>query len=1384
MLVVSKEIYVSRYHGNNQPSCGETMKTACKFIALGIAHAQWNDTIYIDGTETSRDPYPCLPTTSQPDGIYVNKSLSLRRFSKVKVFIRCSSLRRITLDGRNTSDKVIIYLDGLAFIDSSIAARMSSLYVENCNFIGAKSLSNASAVVDFKTFYGNHSLLIAKSVFSNNSLPCVRVVGNYLRLEVFDTVFSENNASWEGKVKMVDVAVFMVSVSCIIRCATSMAFYNVSFIRNFAPNGGCLQVKNVGNMSGRVRYFRETKYLGHISQAHSGDHNSFHSTWGYVSVSVAKGRFLHNVGGAVFVGGKLGLVNISAVHCDFTNNSSPLSGGAMLVESSRKFYLQIKECKFVGNSAKNDGSAIYILAVDFKAAKGFILVENVLFQKNVLRKPNFIEDSPLGGTLTVSVETANLQINLVNASFLHNKVDMGSSTLYLDASYSDVTIVDCNFHGNSQDKRSHYIWTTLLIFSVHLKFTLIRSNFSENIGRPTTAYNDTLAGNPVNFFASAAYKANITITDLLYTNNSGGGMLFKLDSDEASNSTFSLAQSIFESNQYFSMDIRASTGAQLVIRHVVFSANEFESSVLRSLALVFFYIEKEGNKVKMEEATFKHNFIQGRILHFRLSPDEKDPLACKIPRWIYKNYIQLVNVGFDKNSADTSVLHLENGYNNLRNVRFVDNLATYTLFGSEGSTSLDLVDTSFDQTKTWQNGVTIHGEVMIPSFTGFIYWASSGPINLLNTTLSVESSQDIDAYVMVVGASKAKMDDTSVIQCPVGTLKKEVNLDHSRIVSNKACPDGFFNTKSESFIFSCKRCFPGFYSVEPFAKKCRPCPFGGNCTADIAAKPAFWGFPLLSDHGTVGFKECPMGYCCPYRNISCPYDNQNYLSSGCSGNRTGFLCGQCKSDYTETLFSSRCQTNDECADYWFWLVVFFYSLTFAFLLVWKYPVICLIQRLLPWKRTTQASSTSPSSSNGGGYIKVVFYFYQVANLVFMSEAFKIHLEDNYLLTPIIGWFDFKAISSSNALICPIRGLTVTLKIFLEASQVLVVLFCVLIIFLFHGALRKINKQSPSFPPSGQYLSATTECLLLGYSALARGALKTLNCVEIQSTLRFFYDGNVQCWCWWQKLCGLFLTVFIIPFVLVLYLGSHLLNNKSISSGQFVCGCTFPLPFAVMWVVKYRRICKDSGAIVIRSEETSSLLRVSGSLNSAEKSSSFDESLNQCQAKSCSMVEDVLYGPFRKSYDDRGAGAVYWESVLIARRLVMICLHTFIVFPFIRIVCLSITCAAILAYHIWKKPFQDSRVNHAETASLAALLLLAIINMADLALGINGEGLSAQEQICMTVLHIVEIIILGTVPLALALMIVVSVLWRLFKFILKSLVGCHKSIAEYIRNRKE
>ena len=124
--------------------------------------------------------------------------------------------------------------------------------------------------------------------------------------------------------------------------------------------------------------------------------------------------------------------------------------------------------------------------------------------------------------------------------------------------------------------------------------------------------------------------------------------------------------------------------------------------------------------------------------------------------------------------------------------------------------------------------------------------------------------------------------------------------------------------------------------------------------------------------------------------------------------------------------------------------------------------------------------------------------------------------------------------------------------------------------------------------------------------------------------------------------------------------------------------------------------------------------------------------------------------------------MYWESVLVGRRLLLISLHTFIVFPFIRMVCLSIACALILTHHIWKKPFKDVRVNHGETASLTALLVLAVVNMAEFAFAINGGILSKQERACLMVLHVAEVIILGTVPFLCVLTFFIAVLWQLIK----------------------
>ena len=115
------------------------------------------------------------------------------------------------------------------------------------------------------------------------------------------------------------------------------------------------------------------------------------------------------------------------------------------------------------------------------------------------------------------------------------------------------------------------------------------------------------------------------------------------------------------------------------------------------------------------------------------------------------------------------------------------------------------------------------------------------------------------------------------------------------------------------------------------------------------------------------------------------------------------------------------------------------------------------------------------------------------------------------------------------------------------------------------------ERSPSFPSADRYLAATVDCLLLGYSTLASTTLKTLNCVPIQTSSRFFYDGNIPCWQWWQKLCGAVLCVFIVPFVFVQYRGSKLLYRKEISAKRFLYACLIPLPFAFRWMLSCKKL---------------------------------------------------------------------------------------------------------------------------------------------------------------------------------------------------------------------
>ena len=1370
-MVDSKEIYVSRYHGNDSPSCGKTIHMACKTIALAITQAHWNDTIYIDGTETSRDPYPCSSVTSYPGELYVNRSLTLERFGKDEVFLKCSSQKQMTFDGRYVTDKVIIRFKGLTFIHSHVTVQKCSLYMESCVFKDAVSFTNATAIINVESFEERFSLAIIKSTFCNNSVPCIRVVGSKLKIEVHDTVFI-NNTAIRRNVTGVDVAVFMVLLptkgpeypSCFITLT------NTSFTSNTAPSGGGFIVlassviSTNRRMKKRYSDRRDKSFL--LQPFYYKKQCTIQLPKEQISLNVTDSTFLHNFGRAITLSG-VRMANVSIAKCVFTNNSASFVGGALLFEDFENFSLRLIDSNFTINSARNGGSAAYLMGGSSRMV--LILVRSVLFLGNVLHEPDFVADFPNGGALALSVEEGYLNVLLENVSFISNEAARGSSTLHSEGYHQDITIVDSCFVANSQEERYSNDWKILLIYSYILNFTLIGTVISGNFAKPR-ADNCTLIGQPIHFLVSGSFLAQINITGLQYTSNKAGGMRIQLGMGKNVNdnqSMFFLKDSRFENNEYFSLEIKVMSDSTIQVKRLVFRENTFLSSTLQCIAMFLLIASGEGNEITLEDVTFKSNTnVQGRIALLQLLPDRKDdPYACDndMQKWLYKNHVSLTKVRFCKNThPHSTALELHNGKNILSNCQFLNNFGKgigASLFIGEGSASLELINTTFELTQSLP--VNSYYEIQLPSFRGFIYVGSAGPIKLENTNLSVEEFQNLDSYLMVTGSSNVSIDNNSVIQCPVGTVRKLLNFSHSDIVNTETCPDHFLVTKSKSFTFSCKKCSPGFYSIDPFGERCRPCPYGGNCTVKIAARPAFWGYPSLSDRGSVNFQHCPVNYCCPYRNISCSYNNDKYLSSGCSGNRIGVLCGHCKPNFTETLFSAQCRASEDCKDDWFWPVALFYSLAFALFLLWKNLITCYVMKLLPWRRSSQGGhSSSDTALDGGGYIKVIFYFYQVASLVFVSTDMEIHLAEKYLLVPVMGWFDFKPISSQKGLVCPILGLTVASKMFLHASQVFAVLFGIEVIYLLHAALRKYRKRSPSFPSSDRYLAATVDCLLLGYSTLAGTTLEALNCVPIQTSSRFFYDGNIQCWQWWQKLCGVVICIYIVPFAFVLYRGSKLLHRKQISAKRFLYACLIPLPFALHWMVSCKKIPPSESDTSYDSDEQ---LRLLPAHRPIRRQSITDP------------VHGVIYGPFKKHDDSQGSGAVYWESVLIGRRLVLISLHTFIVFPFIRMVCLSVTCALILAHHMWKKPFKDVRVNHGETASLTALLFLAVVNMAEFAFAMNGGILSKQEGACLMVLHVVEVIILGTVPLLCVVIFFISVLWQL----VKSLKLCWVTLCRWI-----
>ena len=341
-----------------------------------------------------------------------------------------------------------------------------------------------------------------------------------------------------------------------------------------------------------------------------------------------------------------------------------------------------------------------------------------------------------------------------------------------------------------------------------------------------------------------------------------------------------------------------------------------------------------------------------------------------------------------------------------------------------------------------------------------------------------------------------------------------------------------------------------------------------------------------------------------------------------------------------------------------------------------------------------------------------------------------------LVVAMISAFNFQVRAVYLRIECPFPGLTPVTKELLLSLVVVATMANLALIFCAHLVISRFHKKVRK-PSLSRYMAVSLEILLLGYDRLAETSLGLMHCVRTGYEHRLFIDGTTICWQPWQYILLGYIIVFVVPFIAVLYYGSSKLHGSYISSGEFLAACVIPLPFLIYWLFKrvFKRRKEENG-----SEEAAARLN-----NSAE-------------------VMKVLHEPFRAS-NDRDEGTLYWESVMIGRRLILLTFHSFIPNAMIRLFFMASACDLMAIHHIIKDPFRSKTANRVETMSLVTLAIIAKISLVKATLLSSGISAKGTNKDILAGLQWFELAAMGLVPALLSLLAAFAILSQTFRLII-------------------
>ena len=155
------------------------------------------------------------------------------------------------------------------------------------------------------------------------------------------------------------------------------------------------------------------------------------------------------------------------------------------------------------------------------------------------------------------------------------------------------------------------------------------------------------------------------------------------------------------------------------------------------------------------------------------------------------------------------------------------------------------------------------------------------------------------------------------------------------------------------------------------------------------------------------------------------------------------------------------------------------------------------------------------------FVEIIFYFYQLAQLLLFPSSLR-EFFDTQFLKPVLGFFNFQPLFIKQGFLCPFPRLTPETKLVFKIAPVLGTLIAIFSIYGLHFLIcRMKDVVCPVFAP---YLQASIKTIFLGYATLATVSISLIRCTFVAGESRWFYNGNVICYQWWQYASYTFIAV--------------------------------------------------------------------------------------------------------------------------------------------------------------------------------------------------------------------------------------------------------------------